>query len=173
VVLGNRVLKVLLAVLVLAASAWWLLGGQTTVADGELMVTWSGAHSGSAQLPGTVGWCPVDRTGTLEAISADTGLMISLFEADSLFPAIHPVLAPAMREEVPRPGAVAGLRWVQGLEAIRGFQSVSGLIDLREVGTTVSGGFDIRMQSVTGTDTLVVRGTFQRLPVTASAVGCS
>jgi hypothetical protein len=169
----NRVQVVVAATAVLAASLWWMFGGRTTAAEGELTVVWSGSQAGAARLPGTIAWCPVSRSATLEAISADTGVMISLFETDTLSAEIHPVVAPELRDQAPRPGAVVGLRWVEDTVAIRGYQSVTGLVHFTAVGATASGEFDVRMRSPVGSDTLVLRGSFHRLPVVASAVGCS
>jgi hypothetical protein len=98
--------------------------------------------------------------------------MISLLAADSLAAGVHPTYDPALRNQAPRPGSVAGLRWVDDTVAIRGFQSIGGLVHLREVGQAVSGEADFRMRAAAGADTLLVRATFRRLPVLASAVGC-
>lgn len=166
---------VLLVGVLLAAiggAAWWVLAARGPDAGAAVRIEWRGSHTGAANLPGEVAWCPVNRMGTLLAISNDTGLLVTLAEPDSLAPAPHPVVAPASRDQAPRPSAIASLRWAGDSGLLRGFQSVSGLLDLRTVGTRVSGSLEMRMRAPVGPDTLVVTASFADLPVVASAVGC-
>lgn len=141
------------------------------LAAATLTVEWRGAFRGQAELPAQLAWCPITRLGTLEAISNDTGVLISLRERDSLSTGIHPVLSPDLGGTLPLPAAAAALRWVRDT-VILGFRGQSGAVDVERVGTTASGSFDIFMQRAMRGDTLRVRGNFRDVPVVASAVGC-
>ena len=159
-----------------------MLGGGTAVArslldstgipDGHLQVEWRGAFRGQATLPAQLQWCPITRLGTLEAISNDTGMLVSLRERDSLITGIHPILAPELGGDLPLPSAVASLRWVRDTGTILGFQGQYGAVDIESVGATASGSFDIGMRRAFRGDTVRVRGNFRSIPVVATAVGC-
>lgn len=145
----------------------------TRIAAGTVELEWRGAFRGRATLPARLTWCPITRIGTLEAISNDTGLLISLRERDSLTRGVHPVLSPDLGGELPLPAAVASLRWVRDTATILGFRGQSGAVDLEAIGgATATGSFDIAMQRAFRSDTLRVRGNFRALPVVATAVGC-
>lgn len=155
-----------------AVTVWWLSARAGTPGASAVELSWRGSHRGEAVLPGQVAWCPVTRMGTLQAISNDTGLMVTLQESDSLVAAPHPVVAPGARDGAPRPSAIAALRWAGDSGVLLGFQSVSGLLELREVRGAVSGQLEMRMRAPVGFDTLVVRATFADLPVVAGAAAC-
>jgi hypothetical protein len=144
----------------------------TGIPDGQLQLEWRGAFRGQATLPAQLQWCPITRLGTLEAISNDTGMLVSLRERDSLSTGIHPILAPELGGELPLPSAVASLRWVRDTGTIVGFQGQHGAVDIEAVGTTASGSFDIGMRRAFRADTVRVRGNFRNIPVVATAVGC-
>lgn len=144
----------------------------TGIPEGQLQVEWRGAFRGQATLPAQLQWCPITRIGTLEAISNDTGLLVSLRERDSLSTGIHPILAPELGGDLPLPSAVASLRWVRDTGTILGFQGQHGAVDIEGVGATASGSFDIGMRRAFRADTLRVRGNFRNIPVVATAVGC-
>jgi len=159
--------------LVAAGTGWWLFGrGDDSDRAPSVHVEWLGSHRGETALPGRIAWCPVTRTATLSAMSNDTGLMVNLLEADSLSATAHPVISPEARDQAPHPSATAAIRWASDSTGIYGFRSVSGLVNLTEVGDRVSGSLDIRMRAPVGFDTLVVRADFRDLPVVTSAVGC-
>jgi len=169
----NRVAIVTVTALVAGAAGWWFLGGDDGGSGAPAVhITWQGSHRGQAVLPGQVAWCPVTRTATLTAVSNDTGLMVSLLEADSLSAVPHPAIAPAQRDQAPHPSAIAAIRWATDSTGLYGFRSVSGLVTLTSAGQRVSGSLDVRMRAPVGFDTLVVRADFRDLPVVASAVGC-
>jgi hypothetical protein len=168
----KRALPLIVLVALVAAGGWWWLRRGGGSSAGMVHLEWQGTHAGSAVLPGQVAWCPVTRMATLSAISNDTGLIVSLLEADSISAAPHPVVAPAFRDSAPRPSGIAALRWAGDTGVLFGFRSASGLVELKGVGSLVSGSFNIRMSAPVGADTLVVRGDFLDLPVVTSAVGC-
>ena len=155
------------------AGLWFWLAGSPGPGPGQLLIDWRGSFRGQALLPAQIQWCPVTRMATLEAISNDTGLVITLQEDDSLTVGVHPVISPAMREQSPRPGAIASLRWVRDTLEIMGFNSASGLVDVTTTGATASGRAEIRMRRPVGPDTLIMSATFRDLPIVATAAGCS
>jgi hypothetical protein len=161
-----------LLLLLVAAAAWWFLRRHDSASSGQVALEWHGSWEGRAVLPAQLAWCPINRVGTLEAISSDTGLIITLLEVDSLTRGPHQVVSAEIREESPRPSAVTALRWVSDSGVLLGFRSVSGVVDLQPADALASGSFEMRMRAPLGTDTLMVRGTFTGLPITAGAVGC-
>lgn len=163
---------VLGVVSVAAATGWWLFRRGVPVIGARVVMEWRGSRVGSVTLPGQVSWCPITRVATLEAISNDTGLVVTLLETDSMSAGVHTAVVPELRDASPRPSAVAALRWVVDGDTLVGFRSVSGVVDLRPAGATASGSFDLRMRAPVGIDTLVLRGSFRALPVTTGAVGC-
>jgi hypothetical protein len=162
---------VLLLFVLAAGAAWWFTrdGGS---GDGRVMLSWRGSRIGEVTLPGRIAWCPITRLATLEAVSNDTGLVITLLETDTLTSGPHQAVLPAIRDQSPRPNAVAAMRWVLEGDTLIGFRSVSGVVDLTTTGGTAAGSLELRMQAAVGFDTLVLRGDFRDLPITASAVGC-
>jgi hypothetical protein len=168
----KRIMPVLLLLAIAVAAAWWFVLRRPSELGATVTVEWRGSRRGEARLPAELNWCPVTRMGTLVAVSNDTGLLVTLQEQDSLVADLHPVIAPVSREVGPRPSAIATLRWAADTGQLLGFRSVSGMVELSEVGARASGSFDIRMQAPVGAETLVVRGVFRGIPVVASAVGC-
>lgn len=161
---------------VLAAAGgagWWFLARGSGPVAGAVRFEWRGSFRGRAATPATIAWCPVTRVATLEAIRNDTGFIATLHETDSLVIGPHPVVGKGnLAMGMPKPGAIAALRYVRDTATILGFEATSGLLTLDAVGTTADGAFEIRMQRPFQADTVVVRGDFRGVPVVASAVGC-
>lgn len=157
-----------------AGGYWWTTrDDDARLLPGMVAVEWAGSARGSAVLPGEVHWCPVTRIARLEAISNDTGVIVLLYENDSLSAAPHQVLGPEFGAGgTPRPGATAAIRWVHDTLRVMGFRAVNGVVDLTTASPAVTGAFNIRMQHPTRMDTLTVRGNFRDLPVTIAAIGC-
>jgi hypothetical protein len=161
-----------LVLLALAAAILWWFSARGVSRSGHVMLEWRGSRSGEAVLPGRIAWCPITRLATLEAVSNDTGLVITLLEVDTLTSGPHNAVLPDIRDQSPRPNAVAAMRWVVEGDTLIGFRSVSGVVDLTTGGGLASGSLNLRMGSPIGMDTLVLRGDFRAVPITASAVGC-
>lgn len=168
---------VLGAAVVVGTLGWFLLRPSQAAAArasaGEIAYTWRGKFVGQAVLPATLNWCPGSRQGLLQGISADTGIVIVLHEASTLATGQRAIVSPEAQPRLPRPRATAAVRWMRDSATIVGFRSTGGTVDIKQVGQTATGTFDMRLQVPGGTDTLVVRGAFERVPVTATAVGCS
>lgn len=170
----RRWLVVATAVLAVAGGAgWWVLGRGGGAATGAVRLEWRGSFRGRATIPATIAWCPVTRVATLEAIRNDTGFIATLHETDSLVVGPHPVVGKGnLAATMPKPGAIAALRYVRDTATILGFEATSGLLTLDAAGTRADGAFQIRMQRPFKADTVIVRGDFRGVPVVASAVGC-
>lgn len=172
----TRMLLVLGMLALGAGTTWWLVrggnGGGLRAAPGTLAVQWRGKHRGAAVLPARVNWCPVTRTGVLEAIAGDTGIAVVLYEVNSLTRGPHAVVTPGGPAVVPRPGASVVMRWPKDSTALLAFTSQSGLIDVRTAPRLLSGTLSIRLRASSGDDTLAMQGSFTDVPVVAMAVGC-
>lgn len=172
----RRVVGLVVLVAVIIATAWWLRkesrrrSGEP--ANGEIALTWRGRYRGNTILPATLNWCPENRIALLQGVSSDTGVVLVLHETSTLSRGPHPAVGPANISSIPRPGATVALRWVRDSATIIGFHATGGTVTLDDIGTTASGALDVRMQKPGAADTLRLRGTFTRLPVTATAVGC-
>jgi hypothetical protein len=171
-----RLPLLLLAVVILGAAGWFasarLFGrGAVGVAPGHLRLHWLGDPVASAVLPAKVTWCPSTRLGLLEAVSSDTGLVIVLYEQDSISAGPHPVFSPALGAGMPRPGATLAVRWVRD-SILVGFRSEAGSVRVQTRGGLVSGSFDGKLRLAAGMDSLLVSGEFRGVPVVTTAVGC-
>lgn len=172
----RRVVGLLLVVIAIVAVAWWWRNDARhrsgEPAPGEIALTWRGRYRGSAILAAGLNWCPENRIALLQGVSSDTGVVLVLHEASTLSRGPHPVVGPSDMGAIPRPGATVALRWVRDSATIIGFYATGGTVTLDDIGATASGQVDVRMQKPGTVDTLRLRGTFARLPVTATAVGC-
>lgn len=172
----TRMLLVLGMLTLGAGATWWWVRGGTAVgpqaAPGTLAVQWQGKHRGSTVLPARINWCPVTRTGVLEAIAGDTGIAVVLYEVNALSRGPHAVVAPGGGAAVPRPGASVVMRWPKDSTVLLAFTSHAGLIDVRTAPTRLSGTLSIRLRASSGVDTLSLQGSFTDVPVVSMAVGC-
>lgn len=165
----------LLVAIVVVLALWWRKEARHRAgepASGEISLTWRGRYRGGAMLPATLNWCPETRIGLLQGVSSDTGVVLVLHEAATLTRGPHAVVPPADIGSIPRPGATVALRWVRDSATVIGFHAMTGTVTLDDIGTTATGQVDVRMQKPGSLDTLRLLGTFVRLPVTATAVGC-
>lgn len=172
----SRVLLLLGFVAAGGTLIWWLVrasGDQLPpAAAGTVAIQWRGSHRGEAVLPARVNWCPVNRTGVLEAIAGDTGIAVVIYEANALTRGPHAVVMPGVPVVVPRPGASVVMRWPKDSSALLAYASQSGLLDLRLAPKLLSGTLSIRMRAASGSDSLMLTGNFTDVPVLAMAVGC-
>ncbi len=172
----RRLVGFAILVAVIVVAVWWWRkesrhrSGEP--ANGEIALTWRGRYRGNAIIPATLNWCPESRIALLQGVSSDTGVVLVLHETSTLSRGPHAVVGPADIGASPRPGATVALRWVRDSATIIGFHATGGTVTLDDIGNTASGGLDVRMQKPGTVDTLRLRGTFVRLPVTATAVGC-
>jgi hypothetical protein len=139
---------------------------------GGLEAEWRGDELGRFTAPVTATLCA--ETGILEvqAFRADSGVALALFPADSstLASGEYPV-GHGASTDLPRPGALAGLRWFTGTE-LHAWESTGGTVVLESTADVLSGRFDIRLQGVSTSDTLRMTGRIRGAPVTRSSAGC-
>lgn len=166
-------------VVVLGGALAWIINhrggiGPLHAGSATLAIEWRGKFRGRMVLPAQINWCPVTRVAVLEAVSGDSGVAIVLYEQNALTGGAHPVFSPEVAASARRPSATAAMRWMR-LDrdtALAGFRALSGAAQIRLVPGKASGELDARMRSVTGPDTLTVRGVFRDVPVVSTAVGC-
>ncbi len=163
---------VLVLALLALGAGWWLGRTVEAASGGQVSLEWRGSSSGTAVLPAQLAWCPITRVGTLEAISNDTGLIVTLLETDSLSNGPRHVVSNEIRDQSPRPSALSAMRWVNDSGVLTGFRSVSGTVDMQSANAVASGTFQFRMRAQRGADTVVVDGSFANVAITAGAVGC-
>jgi hypothetical protein len=158
------------------AAAWWFTragaDGSSRADPGMLAVQWRGRYRGSVTLPAKVNWCPVNRTGVLEAISGDTGVAVVIYEENALTSGPHAAVMPGVSPVLPRPGASVVMRWPRDTTALLAFSSQSGLVELRSSAKLLSGTLAVRLRAASGNDTLTLSGSFTDVPVVTMAVGC-
>ena len=172
-------LATIAAVVVFGGAFAWIVnhrGGSGALRAGpaQLAVEWRGRFRGRMVLPAQINWCPVTRVAVLEAVSGDSGVAIVLYEQNALTAGAHPVFSPEAAASAPRPSATAAMRWMR-LErdtALAGFRAVSGTARIGLVAGKASGQLDARMRSVSGQDSVTVRGVFREVPVVSTAIGC-
>lgn len=173
-----RLAGAVVVVLALAGGGWWFFSRSAIAGNANsaaLTVQWRGRIQGVMTLPATLNWCPVTRVGVLEAISGDSGVVLVLYEQDSLTGGAHTLVAPDLGAMAPKPGASFVMRWLRTRPdtAVAGFRSETGTARLQLAGGKASGDVNASMRSVTGTDTLVVQGTFSGVPMVTTAKGCT
>ena len=169
-----------LIVLAAAGGAGWRFfgrrGGNAPGASaGQVALRWGGKYQGNMSLPATLNWCPVTRIGLLEGISGDSGVAVVIYERDSLVPGPHAVVAPDAAPNSARPAASVVMRWlhVKPDTGLAGFRSDAGTVRLEFAGGKASGEINARLRSATSNDTITIRGVFSRVPVVATAKGCT
>jgi hypothetical protein len=168
----------IIIVLLIAGAAWWFYRSHNAtgaVRAGHVSLQWRGKYPGRLDLAGEVSWCPVNRVGVLQSVSSDTGVMIVFYERDSLIPATYPISAPAQAASGVRPAGTAALRWLHtGKDTVlAAFRSETGTMQIHRAPGMISGTLSARMRSMSGNDTLVLRGEFRDVPIVTTAVGCS
>lgn len=167
---GRRITLTVLGAVAIAATVWWFMLRRGP-SDGELALQWRGRHRGNATFPMTFTWCPVTRTGVLEAVSGDSGVSIVLYEPDSIRAGTRAIVAPELAPSVARPAATAAMRWVRDT-IVEGFKASSGQLTLRHAAGTISGTVMLRLHGVVNADSLTLTGAFSNVRVVAMAAGC-
>lgn len=166
----------IVAVVVAAGAFWWWRGGGSEagarVPQGMASVQWRGTRRGSATIPAKVSWCPVNRTGVIEAISGDTGVAVVIYEENALTSGPHAVVAPLPATLAPRPAASLVMRWPADTAVLLGFTSQSGQVALQATAQRLSGTIQATMRGNLAGDSLTLTGRFVDLPVVTMAVGC-
>jgi hypothetical protein len=137
---------------------------------GHLEAEWSGADQGKISAPATAEWCGAKRLLEIRAIQGDTGIALAVYLKDTLTGGRYRVVDPPKAESLP-PAAAVALRWFTQ-NAVKGFQGNTGTVILeRSQSGELGGNLVAGTRSVTDTERVAVKGTFEGLVVRRSP-GC-
>jgi hypothetical protein len=166
-----------LLVILLAMAGYVVLRltrGSGAPQPGTILLSVGGRYRTTVTLPATATWCPVTRMAQLEAVSVDTGFSVALRENEAVTTGQHPVFAPEMLQQAPKPSATAAMRWLRMSDTtVVAYRAVSGHVDLDEAGALVSGSVTLRLFNGVGNDSLPVQGRFAGVKLVAMAAGCT
>lgn len=139
--------------------------------EGVISVRWTGNSTGAFSAPVVARWCAADTLLEVIAVRNDTAVGLSLIVLDSVRPGVYQV-SPTRDFTPVRPQAGAALRWLDAFD-LRGYDAKGGQITVSASGPKgVSGTFDIQLQPITGTDSLRLTGSFERLPIRPTPPPC-
>jgi hypothetical protein len=140
--------------------------------DGLLTIDWRGAQTGHFSAPLAASHCA--ETGILEllAVRGDSGFGLVLFPTDSarVATATYPIFLGTDVTAL-RPGANAALRWFTGVD-LAVFEGRAGSVALTARDSSLSATLEVRMHALNGTDSLVVRGRFDKVRLRKDGTGC-
>ena len=159
-----------LAIVLLAAACG--AGGSASPEAGVLVATWSGQDTGSGRLEAQALLCPRDSTLQIVSHLGDRGIGVALHLASAVpdtgtFGFVHPET-----QFIVRPAATGAYRFLT-VQALYPYVSRNGELNLTEVGPGwVSGSLEMTLVAQSGPDTVVVRGTFARLPLDSTRTPC-
>ena len=131
-------------------------------AAGTIAVSWTGKLTGGFAAPATARWCPADSLLEITGVGTDTAIAIALIARDSLRAEAYPINE-TRNYTSGRPQANAGLRMLGDL--LLGYDAMGGQVSVTQAGPAVSGTLDVRLRPVAGSDTLQLRGSFERIRV--------
>ena len=137
---------------------------------GMLSVTWTGTQRGSFSAPAAARWCAADTLLEVTAVRGDTSFGFVLIARDSVRAETY-VLNESQLFTPGRPQANVGLRLL-GESTLLGFDAKGGQLVVTKGGRSVSGTIDVRMRRASSTDSLKLKGSFERLEVTPASFVC-
>lgn len=137
-------------------------------ARGRLEVGWTGADTGTLNVPATAQWCPADSALEISGIAADSGAAVAIFPADTIKPGVYPAGAPGAGMARPRAG-VALRRFGENL--ILGYYSLSGTVTV-DSGSPLNGSLQATLKSVNTGDQVTVTGSFRGLVIEPGGAMC-
>ncbi|MEO8634415.1 MAG: hypothetical protein ABI587_03960 [Gemmatimonadales bacterium] len=123
----------------------------------RLDARWIGSDTGAFTGTAKVVWCgSIQRLELIAVDDNDAGIGLTIFPAVELRPGHYDAFDPGI-DTVRRPGAAAAARFFTE-QAVKGFQSDSGSLDLERTGSTFGARFGFRMRSLEGGDTVRLTG---------------
>ena len=132
---------------------------------------WTGSTQGAFRAPVTALWCARDTLLELIAVRNDTAIGFALFPKDSLRAGIYSIFSAKVVVAF-RPQANAAARWLDQVE-LKGFEGTSGKVTVSGTGATgVSGTFEVGLRRTESPDTLVLSGSFARVPIGKAIDAC-
>ena len=162
----------------------WLAMGALTVAGAacappetasgpRLVARWTGSDTASLSAPVVGEWCAPLRVLQLRAVAGDTGLALAAYPGDSVTPGAYPLRRADVADTGTPPAAAAAVRWFSK-NVIRGYSSDSGRLTLRrESDGALAGDFKAWAHAATGTDHIVLTGSFDGVHTRPAAAGCA
>jgi hypothetical protein len=146
-------------------------GAASPPSGGEMAASWTGSTHGAFRAPATALWCARDTLLELIAVRNDTAVGFALFSRDSLHAGIYPMVSAKVAVAF-RPRANAAARWLDQVE-LKGYEGSSGKVTLSRPGASVlSGTFEVGLHRTESPDTLVLKGSFARVPVGKAIEAC-
>ena len=113
----------------------------------RLEARWVGSDTGAFAGTPKVTWCgSIQRLEVTAVDGNDAGVGLALYPLKELRPGRYDAFDPGI-DSVHRPGVAAASRWFTE-QAVKGFQSDSGDLELERSGTTFSARFGFRMRSL-------------------------
>ena len=126
----------------------------------RLDARWVGSDTGVFAGTPKVTWCGSIQRLELTAVDgSDAGIGLAIYPPGELRPGRYDAFDPGI-DSIHRPGVASASRWFTE-QAVKGFQSDSGSLDLERTGTTFSAQFGFRMRSLEGRDTVRLTGRFR------------
>ena len=138
---------------------------------GTVSVQWTGKLRGGFSAPATARWCAADSLLEIIAVRGDTATGLTLMTRDSV--RVEGYVVNETRNFTPgRPQASVALRML-GEMTLFGFDAMAGQVMVTQGGSRmVSGTLDVRLRSVTGADTIQMKGSFERIAVLPATGVC-
>lgn len=175
---GVAAIAVVVVIGLVAGWGWWhhRAASPPITSPAHLAVKWQGRHPGRMTFAAALHWCPVTRVGVLEAISGDSGMVVAVFERNSLTSGAFALLPPTADSAV-RPRATVALRWmrIDKDSVLEQFVTGSGALHLQLSGSLASGTVSARLYAAAPAahDSIAVQGVFRDVPVLTTATGCT
>jgi hypothetical protein len=135
---------------------------------GQIEVSWTGADSGSLNVPAAAQWCPADSALEISGIEGDSGAAVAIFPVDSIRPGVYPAGAPGLGTARPRAG-VALRRFGENL--ILGYYSMSGTVTV-DSGSPLRGSLQATLKGVNTGDQVTIAGSFRGLVIESGGAMC-
>jgi hypothetical protein len=131
---------------------------------GTISVDWTGKLRGSFTASAVARWCAADTLLEVIAVRNDTAVGLSLIARDSVRAEAY-VMNETSDYAPVRPYAGLALRFLNNTN-LYGFESLGGQVTLTQGGTVISGTIEgVRLRPVSSTDTLRLKGSFDRIPI--------
>ena len=138
---------------------------------GTVSVEWTGTLRGRFSAPATAQWCSGDTLLEVIAVRGDTAVGLTLIARDSLRAESY-VVNETANFTPGRPQANVALRMLREANLL-GFDAMGGQVTVTWGGSRmVSGTLEVRLRPVSSSDTLQMKGSFERIPVVSASGVC-
>jgi hypothetical protein len=162
--------SILILSVVFGAACTGRAGAPARPRAGTISVEWTGKLRGRFSAPATARWCAADTLLEVIAVRGDTAVGLSLIAPDSVRAEVYAVNE-AQNFTPGRPQANVALRML-GEVILLGFEGMGGKVVVTEGGPVISGTLDVKLRPVSSSDTLQIKGSFDRIPVAPATGAC-